>query len=350
VSLANNPLSRNSAENFTMTSTTTCTTTAQYPIDTPFNAASTAAEVMAGIDPTGQLAIVTGGHSGLGLITTRHLVAAGARVIVAARDAHRARAALAGIAGPGQVEVREMDLIDPASVAAFSRSVVEDGQAVALLINCAGVMASPLMRDINGHEGQFATNHLGHYRLTCGIWPALVAAGNARVISVSSRGHQIAGIDFEDVDFQRRPYDKWVAYGQSKTANALFALALDTRGRKHGVRGFSLHPGQILTGLSRHLSADEIAAFGVLDEHGNQRLDPAVGLKTPEQGAATVLWCATSRALDGKGGVYCEDCNIAAPNDPRTGRAGVASRAVDPQLAERLWRLSEQWTGLTVTA
>lgn len=325
-------------------------TTPQQPIATPFNAASTAAEVMAGIDLTGQLAIVTGGHSGLGLVTTQRLVAAGARVIVPARDPNRARVGLAGIAGADRIDVREVDLTHPDSVSAFSRRVVGEGQPVALLINCAGVMASPLSRDVDGHESQFATNHLGHYRLTCGLWPALVASGGARVISVSSRGHQIAGIDFDDIDFQCRPYDKWVAYGQSKTVNALFAIALDARGKDHGVRGFSLHPGQILTDLGRHLSTEEIAAFGVLDEHGNQRLDPHAGLKTLEQGAATGLWCATSPALDGKGGVYCEDCNIAAPHDAQAGRAGVASWATDAELAERLWTLSEQWTGLTVPA
>ena len=322
--------------------------TPQQPIDTPFNAASTADEVMAGIDLTGQLAIVTGGHSGLGLVTTERLVAAGARVIVPARDPQRARAALAGVAGADRIDVRDMDLLHPDSVSAFSGRIVEEGQPVALLINCAGVMASPLSRDVDGHESQFATNHLGHYRLTCGLWPVLVAAGGARVISVSSRGHQIAGIDFDDIDFQRRPYDKWMAYGQSKTANALFAVALDARGKDHGVRGFSLHPGQILTDLGRHLSTEEIAAFGVLDEQGNQRLDPDAGLKTIEQGAATGLWCATSPALDGKGGVYCEDCNIAAPHDAQAGRTGVANWASDAGLAERLWVLSEQWTGLTV--
>lgn len=322
--------------------------TPQQPIATPFGAASTAAEITAGIDLTGQLAIVTGGHSGLGLVTTQRLVAAGARVIVPARDLQRARVALAGIAGANRIDVREVDLIHPDSVSAFSRRVVGEGQPVALLINCAGVMASPLSRDVDGHESQFATNHLGHFRLTCGLWPALVASGGARVISVSSRGHQIAGIDFDDIDFQRRPYDKWVAYGQSKTANALFAIALDARGKDHGVRGFSLHPGQILTDLGRHLSAEEIAAFDVLDEQGNQRLDPHAGLKTVEQGAATGLWCATSSTLDGKGGVYCEDCNIAAPHDAQAGRVGVASWARDAELAERLWALSEHWTGLTV--
>ncbi|MDI1328820.1 oxidoreductase [Pseudomonas sp.] len=307
--------------------------TLQNPIHSDFNAASTAAEVMAGVDLTGKIAIVTGGYSGIGLVTTKCLAAAGAHVIVPARDPVRALAALAEVK---RVEVLEMDLMQPASVEAFSRRMLNSGRPISLLINCAGVMASPLTRDGDGHESQFATNHLGHYRLTCGLWPALIAAGAARVVSVSSRGHQIAGVDFDDIDFLRRPYDKWVAYGQSKTANALFALALDKRGRHRGVRAFSLHPGQVLTSLGRHLSSAEIAAFDVLDEHGRQRLNPEIGLKTLEQGAATGLWCATSATLATLGGVYCEDCNIASINESETGRKGVARWAVDLEYAERL--------------
>lgn len=319
--------------------------TLQLPVQSPFNAASTAAEVMAGIDLRGQLAVVTGGYSGLGLLTVKSLAAAGAQVLVPARDTARAEAALTGIDG---VRVMPMDLMQAESVAGFSRGLVSAGQPVSLLINCAGVMAAPLLRDADGHESQFATNHLGHYRLTCGLWPVLVKSGQARVLSVSSRGHQIAGVEFDDIDFLRRPYDKWLAYGQSKTANALFAIALDQRGRSHGVRAFSLHPGQILTDLARHLSTAELAAFDALDEQGRPRLDPHNGLKTVEQGAATGLWCATSAVLADLGGVYCEDCNVAPINDPETGRKGVAKWAADAGLAERLWAVSEQWTGLSV--
>lgn len=172
--------------------------TLQNPIHSDFNAASTAAEVMAGVDLTGKIAIVTGGYSGIGLVTTKSLAAAGAHVIVPARDPVRALAALAEVK---RVEVLEMDLMQPASVEAFSRRMLNSGRPISLLINCAGVMASPLTRDGDGHESQFATNHLGHYRLTCGLWPALIAAGAARVVSVSSRGHQIAGVDFDDIDF-----------------------------------------------------------------------------------------------------------------------------------------------------
>lgn len=272
----------------------------QYPIGSPFSAASTAAEVVDGIDLTGKTAIVTGGHSGIGLETTRALAGAGASVIVPARDPERAAAALTGIAN---VTIGQVDLTDPASIAAFGANVVAHGLAVDILVNGAGIMAPPLGRDAEGHESQFATNHLGHFRLTASLWPALSRSGDARVISVSSRGHHIAGVGFDDIDFRVRPYDKWVAYGQSKTANALFALALDARGKAVGVRAFSLHPGQVLTGLAQHLSEDEIAGFDALDEQGNPRLDPARGMKSVSQAAATAVWAATSAQLTGLGGV-----------------------------------------------
>ncbi|WP_349254557.1 MULTISPECIES: SDR family NAD(P)-dependent oxidoreductase [unclassified Pseudomonas] len=248
--------------------------TPQQPVSSPFNAASTAMDVMAGVDLTGHLAIVTGGYSGLGRVTAVSLAAAGARVLVPARDTRKAQAALAGIPG---IEIWPMDLMDAQSIQAFCSQIVRRGQPVSLLIHCAGLMASPLKRDAQGHEAQFSTNHLGHFRLTCGLWPVLTAAGSARVIAVSSRGHQLAGIDFDDIDFRHRPYDKWLAYGQSKTANVLFAVALDERGKARGVRTFSLHPGQILTDLGRHLSPEEIAAFDVFDEHGQQRIEPERG-------------------------------------------------------------------------
>ena len=317
----------------------------QYPVGSPFTAASTAAEVVAGMDLAGRTAIVTGGHSGIGLETVRALSGAGARVIVPARDPARAALALAGIA---QIEVEALDLTEAASVAAFAARVVVSGDSIDMLINSAGIMAAPLSRDSDGHEGQFATNHLGHFRLTLGLWPALRRAGQARVVSVSSRGHQIAGMDFDDVDFTTRPYDKWVAYGQSKTANALFAMGLDARGQQAGIRAFSLHPGQVLTGLARHLSAAEIAGFDSNDSQGQPRVDPANGLKTVEQAAATSVWCATSPMLAGRGGVYCEDSDIAEINTAEAGRKGVAPWAADADFAERLWTMSEAMTGLSL--
>jgi NAD(P)-dependent dehydrogenase (short-subunit alcohol dehydrogenase family) len=318
--------------------------TPQQPIGSPHDAASTAEDVMQGIDLTGRLVIVTGGYSGIGLVTTRSLAAAGAHVMVPARDRARAEAALAGLRG---VTIEDMDLTAPASVAAFASRMLDRASPVSILINSAGVMATPLFRDADGHEGQFAINHLGHYRLTCALWPLLSAEG-ARVVSVSSRGHQIAGVDFDDLDFEQRPYDKWIAYGQSKTANALFAMALDARGKKRGVRAFSLHPGQILTNLARHLTAEEIAEFKALDDKGRPIVDPSRGMKTLDQGAATGLWCATALALDGMGGVYCEDCDIAPANTGTNGRVGVAAWARDAALADRLWLTSERWTDVGI--
>lgn len=317
----------------------------QQPIGSPFSAASTAADVVRNLDLSGRRAVVTGGHSGIGLETVRALAEAGASVLVPARDADRARTTLAGIANVG---IDRLDLTDAASIDDFGQRVVAGGSAIDMLINSAGIMATPLARDADGHESQFATNHLGHFRLTAALWPALVRSGNARVVSVSSRGHQIAGMDFEDIDFTSRPYDKWVAYGQSKTANALFALALDQRGRASGVRAFSLHPGQVLTALARHLTEDEIAGFDAQDEHGMPRVDPDRGMKTVPQAAATSVWAATSPLLEGLGGVYLEDCEIASINTAEAGRKGVAPWAADPALAERLWRVSEEMTGVSL--
>jgi NAD(P)-dependent dehydrogenase (short-subunit alcohol dehydrogenase family) len=317
----------------------------QKPIGSRFDASSTAQEVVAGLDLSGQTAIVTGGYSGLGVETTRALAGAGANVIVPARDRAKAERTLAGI---DRVRIEAMDLTDSASIAAFSGRIISSGTSISMLVNSAGIMATPLARDADGHESQFATNHLGHFRLVAGLWPALVKAGGARVVSVSSRGHQICPVDFDDIDFNKRPYDKWQAYGQAKTANALFAFWLDRRGADDGVRAYSLHPGVILTDLARHLSEDEINSFDVYDENGDRRIDPSRDLKSPQQGAATSVWAATRPELEGIGGVYCEDCEIALPQDKADGDKGVAPWAMDPEAAERLWVLSERLTGLSL--
>jgi len=324
----------------------------QTPIGSGFGPSSTASEVLAGIDLSGKAAIVTGGYSGIGTETTRALRAAGARVIVPARDTHKARQALNGI----DVELAAMDLASPSSIDAFAAGVVASGQPVHLLINSAGVMACPLTRDARGYELQFATNHLGHYQLAARLWPALLLAQGARVIALSSLGHRYAPVDIDDANFERREYDRWVAYGQSKTANALFALALDARGKAHGVRAFSVHPGRIATDLARHMSVEELQKIGALDEHGQPVVDLDRGMKSPAQGAATSVWAATSAQLDNLGGAYCEDCDIAAlaPEEQTTapGSASIASGvrpwAVDPLAAERLWTLSEKLTGVGV--
>jgi NAD(P)-dependent dehydrogenase (short-subunit alcohol dehydrogenase family) len=315
-------------------------TTPQHSIGSPFGAHSTAAEVLRGIDLSGKLAVVTGGYSGLGLETTRALASAGARVVVPARRPETAQEAVGGIEG---VEIDTLDLADLGSVRAFAERFLDSGRGIDVLINNAGVMACPETRVGPGWEAQFATNHLGHYALVNRLWPA-IAQGGARVVSVSSAGHRRSGMRWDDVHFERG-YDKWEAYGQAKTANVLFAVQLDALGRESGVRAFSLHPGGILTPLQRHLPTEEMVALGWIDEDGNPLV---TSFKTPEAGAATQVWAATSPQLEGMGGVYCEDCDIAelAPSDPASNAGGVRDYAVDPEEAARLWTLSAELTGV----
>ncbi|MDD9269608.1 oxidoreductase [Paenibacillus sp. GCM10023248] len=312
------------------------TKTLQKPILSGFGWDTTAREVLVGQDLTGMIAIVTGGYSGVGLETTRALAEAGATVIVPARTPEKARASIIGIP---RAELEELDLIDPDSIDAFANRFLASGRQLDILINNAGIMAPPLVRDSRGFESQFATNHLGHFQLTLRLWPALRKAGKARVVSVSSTGVRFGGVDFDDPNFEKREYDKWKAYGQSKSANALFAVALDKRGEAYGIRAFSVHPGRIMTDLVRYMSEEEKAA--------------ASGeLKTAEQGAATSVWCATSPQLEDKGGVYCLDVDIAEVIEVEGTQglnqklSGVLPWAVDPILAEQLWKLSEQLTSV----
>lgn len=322
----------------------------QAPIHSGFDAATTAADIVDGLDLTGKVAIVTGGYAGIGLQTARTLRAAGATVIVPARDGEKARRALQGL----DIAFAPMSLMDQASIDAFAATFLESGQPLHMLVNSAGVMACPLVRNARGYESHFATNHLGHFQLTAQLWPALRKAEGARVVSVSSWGHRYSPVIFADPNFAHRDYDRWRAYGQSKTANVLFAVALDVRGRADGVRAFALHPGSIVgTDLKRYLSDEELRKAGLTDAQGQPIFDPATNLKTAEQGAATSVWCATSRQLDGLGGVYCENCDVSpllsgAPVDTgnegprRTGALGVLPYAVDAEAAERLWTLSER--------
>ncbi|MEU9923185.1 SDR family NAD(P)-dependent oxidoreductase [Streptomyces griseoluteus] len=319
-------------------------TPAQHKIGSGFGADSTADEVLRGIDLTGRLAIVTGGYSGLGLETTRALVKAGAQVVVPARRPEVARQELAGM---GHVEVDELDLGDLDSVRGFAERFLASGRGIDFLIGNAGIMACPETRVGPGWETQFATNHLGHYALANRLWPALASGDGARVVSVSSRGHHLSPVRWDDVQWTEG-YDKWQAYGQAKTANALFALQLDTLGRDSGVRAFSLHPGGIMTPLQRHLPKEEMVERGWIDEQGNP-LNPA-GFKTPEQGAATQVWAATSPRLDGLGGLYLEDCDIAEPAPADGTWAGVKDWATDPGQAARLWTLSAELTGVDAFA
>lgn len=321
--------------------------TPQSPIGSGFGAASTAAEVIRDIDLTGKCAVVTGGYSGIGIETVKAFRSAGARVFVPFRDSVKARAALSEMP---DVVLQPMDLLDPASIDRFAEYVLRKTDRVDFLVNNAGVMAPPLMRDERGYESQFSANHLGHFQLTCRLWPALVRSGHARVIALSSLGHRQAGIDFHDPNFKHREYEPWIAYGQSKTANALFAVALDSVGQRSGVRAFSVHPGGIVTDLVRHMSHEQLHAHQVIDKDGKPIIDPENNKKTPQQGAATSIWCATSPQLDGMGGVYCADCDIARalPSDESAELHGVRPRATDPIAAGRLWQLSEQLTGARI--
>jgi NAD(P)-dependent dehydrogenase (short-subunit alcohol dehydrogenase family) len=318
--------------------------TAQHKIGSGFGATSTADDVLRDIDLTGKLAIVTGGYSGLGLETTRALTKAGARVVVPARRRAAAAEALSGVSG---VEVDELDLGDLESVRGFAERFLASGRTVDIVIDNAGIMACPETRVGPGWEAQFATNHLGHFALVNRLWPA-IEPGGARVVSVSSRGHHLSGIRWDDVHW-RHGYDKWEAYGQAKTANVLFAVHLDKLGADHGVRAFSLHPGGILTPLQRHLAKEEMVERGWIDEQGNM-LHPEA-FKTPEQGAATQVWAATSPQLNGMGGVYLEDCDIAGPAaEDDEDRSGVMAWATDPEQAARLWTLSAELTGVNAFA
>ncbi|MFI5976095.1 SDR family NAD(P)-dependent oxidoreductase [Streptomyces sp. NPDC051452] len=317
--------------------------TAQHKIGSGFGATSTADDVLRGIDLSGKLALVTGGYSGIGLETTRSLAKAGAHVVVPARRPGTAEQALADIPG---VELDELDLGDLESVRAFAERFLASGRTIDIVIDSAGIMACPETRVGPGWEAQFATNHLGHFALVNRLWPA-IAPGGARVVSVSSRGHHFSGIRWDDIDWRQR-YDKWEAYGQAKTANVLFAVELDKLGRDFGVRAFALHPGGIITPLQRHLPKQEMVERGWIDEDGNV-LNPA-GFKTPPQGAATQVWAATSPQLDGLGGVYLEDCDVAEPAPEGEDRFGVRDWAIDPEQASRLWKLSAELTGVDAFA
>jgi NAD(P)-dependent dehydrogenase (short-subunit alcohol dehydrogenase family) len=300
-------------------------------IKTPFGFSSTAAEVAAGIDLAGRSAIVTGASSGIGFETARALARTGAEITLAVRDiaaGERAAEAIAGSIGNSALRVARLDIADMESVAKFINSW--EGP-LHILVNNAGVMACPETRTRSGWEMQFATNHLGHFALAVGLHGALAATGDARIISVSSSGHQISPVIFDDLHFDFRPYDPWLAYGQSKTANVLFAVEATRRWSADGITANALMPGAVYTNLQRHTGGK-----------GSGRT-PAEWFKSVEQGAATSVLLAVSPLLDGIGGRYFVDCNEAETVDRRTGTlGGVACYALDPMNAERLWDVSEK--------
>lgn len=316
--------------------------TDQVPTNSGFPAKTDGSVVIADLDLGGKTAIVTGGYSGIGLETTRALAAKGVSVIVPVRSPEKAAETLAGI--EGDVKTASLDLSDLASVRQFGASMVDQLDRLDMLLNNAGIMACPETRVGPGWESQFGVNHMGHFALTQALMPLLEKTDGARVVSLSSTGHKVSDIRWDDIQFESNDYDKWQAYGQSKTANALFANGLSRRLKDTGGLAFAVHPGGIFTPLQRHLPQEEMVALGWIEENGEPSALAKAGFKTPEQGCSTTLWAATSAKLAGKPGVYCEDCDVAKPTEegsPTARWMGVNPHACSDESAEKLWEISE---------
>lgn len=312
-----------------------------------FGFASTADEVLEELDLAGRTILVTGGYSGLGQETARALAAKGAHVILSGRDATKLSATADEIAEltAARVDSLVCDLASLASIRAAGEEARERFGHIDVLINNAGVMAAPLTRTADGFETQFGTNHLGHFALTRELMPLIEHGERQRIVNVSSRGHHIAPVDFDDPNFERRAYDPWIAYGNSKTANVLFAVGLEERFGGRGIHGYALHPGAIHTNLGRHMSeADMAALMERIRKNAEKTGETPQPFKTIPQGAATTCWVATAPELDARGGSYAEDCQVAEVDDSSPTR-GVRSYALDKGNADRLWELSEALTG-----
>ena len=310
----------------------------------PFDKDSTSNDVIQGADLTGKTVLITGASGGLGAETARALASIGANVTLAARDIPKAEAVAAsirdsGVAGNIQVTALELTSLD--SVRDCAKRFLAENEVLDILINNAGLMGCELTRTPAGWELQLATNHIGHFLLTCLLVPALRSAAPARIVNLSSAGHRLGDVDFEDPHFETRDYDKWEAYGQSKTANILFTRELDRRLGAQGVRAIAVHPGMIMTELGRHLTPEDVQDL-------MSRGDPEGGrptFKSIEQGAATSCWVASTRELEGQGGLYCEDCHVAEEKVDGASISGVSPHAMNPESALRLWALSEAWVG-----
>lgn len=316
----------------------------QQPIGSGFNAASTTNDVIKGIDLTGKNVIVTGGNTGIGLETVKTLANAGATVIVPARNIEKAKENLKGI---DHVEIEEMDLMTPSSIDSFAEKFLATGRPLHLLINNAGIMFVPLRRDSRGIESQLATNYLATFQLTAKLWTALKKADGARVINISSQGHQFGTFNFDDPNYENREYETLSAYGQSKTAVNLFSLELDNRTKAFDVRAYAVHPGNIWgTELLREAPMEILQQFGFYDEKEKPVKAVVDSLKTIPQGAATTVWAATSPLLNNIGGVYLEDADVATVASAQEMSAGVKPYSLDETSAKRLWKWTEEITGI----
>ena len=308
-----------------------------------FGWSSTTDEVLAGKDLSGTSVFITGANSGLGQETARAMAAKGAHIIMAGRDQAKLDEAVAAILGTvpkAQLDTITLDLGSLESIRAATSRARQRFDRIDLLINNAGVMACPFTHTADGFEMQFGTNHLGHFALTAELMPLIERGHAKRIVNLSSRGHHFAPVDFDDPNFERRPYDPWVSYGQSKTANVLFTIGLEQRFAVLGIHAYAVHPGGIQTNLGRHMTEEMVAA---LMERVTSS-DSGFEWKTIPQGAATSCWAATAPELEGKGGVYCEDCHVAELDDVSSD-GGVRSYAVNPSYADQLWKLSEELTG-----
>jgi NAD(P)-dependent dehydrogenase (short-subunit alcohol dehydrogenase family) len=314
-----------------------------------FGEQTTTDEVLEGIDLAGKVAFVTGGAGGLGAETARALASKGASVTLGVRKPEEGEEVARSIreaTGNQAIEVAQLDLSIPDSVRRCAKEWLEGHSRLHLLINNAGVMACPLDRTAEGWEMQFATNHIGHFILTGHLLPALRAAAPARIVNLSSGGHRVDDIHFDDIHFERREYDKWNSYGQSKTSNILFTRELDRRLQGEGIRSYAVHPGVIMTKLARHLTPEdiqELMARGSDSEGtGGGR---AMTFKPVEAGAATTVYAATAPELEARGGLYLEDCDVAKVAESEQAPKGYAPYAFDDAAAVRLWQVSEEHVG-----
>ncbi len=308
-----------------------------------FGAETTTDEVLEGISLSDKLVVITGGASGLGAETARAMAAKGAQIVIPVRDLSKGEAAAQEIrsaTGNDNIEVMEMDLGSMESVRAFADAFLAKYDRINLLINNAGVMACPKAETADGLEMQFGTNHIGHFLMTNLMMPA-VLKGKGRIVNLSSRGHHRDEVHFDDLNFENREYEKWASYGQAKTANVLFTVGLEKRLADKGVHSYAVHPGGIVTNLGRHLNEQDVTD---LMARMKESSGDAPVLKSVEAGAATTCFAATAPELEGKGGVYCEDCHVAEVDDEDP-TGSVRSYAVDPKKAEKLWVVSEQIVG-----